>query len=79
MLTINSESDEYISKKVEELNYLGNWLTLRNGMKYEIDRIHVKELTHKLGPEQIEIERSKDKLYNASPFEMMRELLKLGP
>ena len=79
MLTINSESANYFSKKTEELNYLGNWLTLSNGMKYEIDRVHIKELTHKLDRKKIEIENSKDSFYNASPVQVLKELLKLGP
>jgi len=79
MLTVNSESDSLNKIQVEELDYLGHWLTLRNGRKYEIERIHILELTLKLNAERIETKKSKDTFYNAAPIEVIKELLKLGP
>lgn len=78
-LIINSESEDYFSKEVEELNYLGNWLTLKNGNKYEINRSHISKLIQRLDKSQIERESSKDKFYNASPIEVLKALVKLGP
>ena len=78
-LIVNSESEDYLSIEAKELNYLGNWLTLKNGNIYEINRRHILELTHKLDSNQIEIERSKNSFYNASPIEVLKELVKLGP
>lgn len=77
-LIINSEGEDYLSKETKELNYLGNWITLKNGKKYEISRRHILELAHKLDENQIEMESSKDKFYNASPIEVLKELIKLG-
>ncbi len=78
-LTLNSDSDITNINMSNDIEYLGNCITLTSGKKYEFDRTQIIKLKGIIQPDKIEIERTKQKFYNISPRELLKTLLNLGP
>lgn len=80
-LKINSNKAQKEIEEESNIEYLGNWLTLKNGNKYEIHRNQIIELIVEFNAKkvQIDIEHTEQKFYLQSPKEIIKFLINLGP
>ena len=77
-LSINPISEikviEEINKETD-LEYIGNWLHLTNGNKFEINNKVALKLLFKIDEKKIRIKRFENSVYNISPKEIVEMIL----
>lgn len=70
-LKINSGLSIEEIKKVSDIEYLGNWISLVDGSKYEIQRKKILELSTQFDKGKTLVEPSKFNILNLSPKEQI--------
>ena len=68
-----------LSDLTEEIDveYYGNFLTLRNNEIFEINRAHIIELKNSINKDLIEIEYIGQKFYQISPKQLLKGLINM--